>query len=372
MKYSRILISRVLWAVLIGTLASCDQPTASRPPVIEVVVDTAKLESYKPKRSFVGRLEAEQDINIQAKVSGYLVAKKFRPGDIVQAGDLLFEIEKDRFDAEHAQALADVSRAHANVTVAQQNHNRGKRLLSTGAISRAQWDDLTARLLEGEASLKSSEAALKRTSINLNNTSIVAPITGRIGRSDQTVGDLVGPESGALTTLVSVDRMQATFKVSERIMLEPVTNQDDASQFDVYVQLSNNEVYPHTGHIDYVANRIDEKTGTIEVRATIPNPDGMLRPGQYVRVKVQSAGEIDVLMVPQAAVQADQAGPFVLVVNNSNQVTREEVLLGDRIMSQVIVQGGLEAGERVIVKGLQKVRPGQTVRVQHASSFNQE
>lgn len=349
-------------------LFACGKPPAPPMPLIEVVTSTVQLHPYKQKATFVGRLEAEQDVELQAKVGGYLVARSFREGDLVKEGQLLYQIERDSYAAELAMAEADLARATANFMVASQNYERGKKLVGTGVISASQMDELTAKLLETEAAQASAKATLDRAKLNLLNTEIHAPISGRIGRSRVAVGDLIGPNAGPLTTLVNAEVMRATFQISERLLLDSVRavaahTTPAANELQVYVELANNTRYPHAGRIDYIAPRVDPKTGTVEMRALIPNPDGLLRPGQYVRVVVQAPSDTQALMVAQAAILADQKGAYVMVVNPDNTVARRDVTLGDRVGENVVVEAGVEAGDRVIVMGLQKVRPGQPVKV---------
>jgi len=367
---SRTFAAGILLAAL---LAGCGKPQPAQMPVMEVVTDTVMLHPYKQKATFVGRLEAEQDVAIQAKVSGYLVAREFREGDRVKAGALLYKIEKDSYAADLAKAEADLASATANFMGASQNFERGKKLVKNGVVSASQMDDLTARLLESEAAQASAKATLDRAKLNLSYTEIHAPISGRIGRSAAAVGDLIGPNSGELTTLVNSEIMRATFQISERLLLDSARMVKErtvpaASELEVYVELANNSRYPHAGKIDYVANRVDPKTGTVEMRAVIPNPDGLLRPGQYVRVVVQAPTETQALMVPQAAIMADQKGPYLLEVKPDNTVARHDVKLGDRANENVVVEAGVEPGDRVIVMGLQKVRPGQLVKVRDVNA----
>ena len=353
-----------------GLLQACaDDPPP--PPMVEVVVDTVVLDPYQPKASFVGRLHARDDVSIQARVSGYLLAHSFKEGEVVNAGDLLYQIDPAEFEAQMARARADLAKARANQAVADRNYHRGEELLPDGNISASEMDQLTANKLDADASVESAKANIKTAQVNLSFTRILAPITGRIGRNKFSTGDLVGPNSGTLTTLVSVDPIQVLFQLSEAQYVTNVVQRigsestqaladSDMSDLRVLLELTNRQFYPEVGHIDYVANRISEDTGTLEARALIPNPYGHLVPGQYVRVVLESETLIEALFVPQAAVQADQQGNFVLLVENG-VVRRRNVVLAERVDDRVVARQGVEEGDVVIVRGLQQVRPGQPV-----------
>lgn len=341
------------------------------PPPVEVVTDVVRLEPYQPKTSFVGRLHAQEDVTIQAKISGYMVSRNFREGELVQVGDLLYAIDPAEFEAQVARAEADVAKAKANQAVAQRNYSRGKELLPQGAISASEMDRLTAAKLDTDAGIASAAAQLKTAEVSLSYTRILAPISGRIGRSEYSPGDLIGPNSGPLTTLVSIDPIQALFQVSEAIYVASISERTGKESqnlnnltwedIEVSLELTDRTFYPMVGKIDYFSNRISDDTGTMEARALIPNPRGLLVPGQYVRVILERTALVEGVFVPQAAVQADQQGSFVLLVDSVNTVQRRNVALGDRVEENVLVKTGLEAGEQVIVRGLQLVRPGQVV-----------
>ena len=361
---------RAVVAAAIGLLLACAEDLPP-PPMVEVVVDEATLEPYQPKASFVGRLHAQDDVTIQAKVSGYLASREFREGDLVNAGDLLYVIDPAEFEAQVARAEANLAKARANQAVAQRNFSRGQELLPQGAISASEMDQLTAAKLEADAEIASARAQVKTAEVNIGYTRILAPISGRIGRSEYSTGDLIGPDSGPLTTLVSIDPIQALFQVSEAFWVASVTpaqskgasNLSDLGlgNVEVSLELSNRQYYPLVGKIDYFANRISDDTGTLEARALIPNPRGILFPGQYVRVVLERTKLVEAVFVAQAAVQADQQGNFVLVVDGLKQVQRRNVVLGERVDDKVVVRQGLVDGEQVIVRGLQLVRPGQVV-----------
>lgn len=357
--------------VCLSLVLACSQEVPAPPPV-EVVVAEATMEPFQPNTAFVGRLHAQDDVTIQARVSGYMVSRDFREGDFVQAGDLLYAIDSAEYQAQLARAEADLARSKATQAASQRNFKRGQELLPQGAISASEMDQLTAAKLEADADVLAARAQIKTAEVNLSYTEIHAPIAGRIGRSEFSPGDLIGPNSGPLTTLVSMDPIQALFQVSEAIYVgsittfgepEGVQNPNDLSWDDIEVtlELTNRQFYPLVGKIDYFANRISDDTGTMEARALIPNPRGMLVPGQYVRVILERTELVEALFVPQASVQADQQGSFVLEVDAANTVVRHNVALGQRLDDKVLIQTGLDAGDQVIVRGLQLVRPGQVV-----------
>jgi membrane fusion protein (multidrug efflux system) len=358
--------------LLAALLAGCSQEPPP-PPVVEVVVDEVVLDPYQPKSSFVGRLHAIDDVSIEAQVTGYLLARPFKEGDFVEAGQVLFEIDPAVFEAQVARAKADLARARATQANAERNFRRGKELVPDGNISESEMDRLKAAKLEADAGVAAAEAALKTAEVNLGYTTIRAPISGRVGRSTHATGDLVGPTSGVLTTLVSVDPIYAIFQLSEATFVQIIVermgqpgarnlNDIDLSDLVVRLELRSGVFYPEIGRIDYFSNRIAEDTGTLEARAVVPNPYGLLVPGQYVRVEIVQEELSEALFVPQAAVQADQQGSFVLVVEGGI-VQRRNVVLDERVEDKIVVLQGVERGEQVIVRGLQQVRPGQPVNI---------
>ncbi len=347
--------------------AACAEQ-APPPRVAEVVVDEVFEKPYQPRTSYVGRLHARHDVTILARVTGYLRSRDFREGDIVEEGDILYTIESSEYEADLARARADLAAAVANQANAERNYNRGLELLPKGAISQSAMDDLTAKKLDADARIESAKAQITSAEVDLDFTVIRAPLSGRIGRSRVSPGDLVGPTSGLLTTLVSIDPIQALFQITESTYVSAVTERmttahdlDTVRNIEVRLELTNGITYPEVGQLDYLANRVDDTTGTLEARALIPNPQSLLVPGQYVRVILQNTNTLTGQFMPQAAVQADQQGSFVLVVNSGGVVERRNVELGARFDDMVRVLHGVETGDRVIVRGLQQVRPGMPV-----------
>jgi membrane fusion protein (multidrug efflux system) len=362
----------------IALLAACARE-APAPPMIEVVVDTVVREPYQPIYRHVGRLQAENDVAIQARVPGYLLSRDFREGELVTAGDVLYTLDASEFEAALARAKADLAAARANEANAQVNYQRGQELLPKGAISQSEVDNLIAKKRDAEARIEAAEAQVTSARVNLSFTKIRAPITGRIGSSTVSVGDLVGPTSGNLTTLVSIDPIDAQFQISEATYVTAIGESlsrdrelEIRNRIEVTLELSTGVTYPEVGHVYYLANRIDQATGTLEARARIPNPNSALVPGQYVRVVLRDTELNEGLFLPQSAVQADQQGSFVLTVTEEGMVERHNVTLGERREDKVLVHAGVEEGDQVIVRGLQQVRPGMVVQSKPIAGLEQQ
>jgi membrane fusion protein (multidrug efflux system) len=364
-------LAALLLAVML--LSACSREEPAR-PMVEVVVDTVVEEPYQHVYRHVGRLQAVNDVAIQARVTGYLKTQDFKEGELVNAGEVLYTIDASETDAALARAKAELTAAQALQANAQGNFQRGQDLFPKGAIPKSEMDNLSAQKRDADARIEAAEAQVTSAEVNLGYTTIRAPITGRIGYSSVSVGDLVGPNSGNLTTLVSIDPIEARFQISEANYVAALGNdlskQRDKSQIghiEVTVELTNGLVYPEVGRITYIDNRINQTTGTLEARASIPNPHSALVPGQYVRVLLTDTELSSGLFIPQSAVQADQQGSFVLAVDSNGTVVRHNVDLGERRDDRVLVRSGVVEGEQVIVRGLQQVRPGLTVKTKSVS-----
>ncbi|WP_250657781.1 efflux RND transporter periplasmic adaptor subunit [Alkalimarinus coralli] len=366
---NRSWIAPLVFACL--TVTGCgDNSASSQPdksaPLPSVVVTTVSSESINPSRRFIGRTEAVEDVQIKARVSGYLLSMNFAEGQDVKKGDLLFEIDPKPYQTEVSRLSAEVSRQQASLTNAKRNFRRGNELIEKGFISAMEMDDLISRRDQAKASLESSEAALETAKLNLSYTKIVAPISGRIGRKSLSIGDLVSPESGVLVTIVTVDPMYVTFDVSEKLLTSE--NQKNNPSSDKVkklpipsIELPNGDMYPHKGKFDFIDNRVDPATGTVKVRAVFPNEKGLLIPGQYVTAVVTASEAQNAILIPQAAVSEDQQGYFAMVVDDKNTVQVRRVEMGDRVEVSWVVDKGLSEGDKVIVEGLQKVKKGQQV-----------
>jgi len=346
-------------------LAACDKPEEKKQEAPEVFVSIASEQPYRPQQGFNARIESKSDVNITAQVSGKLLAIHFKEGDQISAGDPLFDIDPAPYKAALSRAKAELAKAEANKQSAEKNFERGEKLVKDGYISGSEYDTLEARMLETAAAVESAKAAVESAQVDLEYTSIKASQDGRVGRARVAVGDVVSPQSGTLTTLVGQDGMEVVFQLPEKLLMA-VTKRDSkitVKDIVVAVTLSDGSEYAHTGTIDYFSNRVDATTGTLEARASLPNPEDQLRPGLYVRAMLRLKEPLQGLMIPQAAVQVDQRGTYVLAVDDNDSVTRINLITGERIGENVLVNSGLDVGARVIVRGVQKVRPGTKVTV---------
>ncbi|WP_372378843.1 multidrug efflux RND transporter periplasmic adaptor subunit VmeY [Vibrio natriegens] len=335
-----------------------------------VVTQDVIVIDYQPSKSYIGRIEAVEDTNITAQVSGYLKARHFDEGQMVAKGQLLYTIEPSSFEAQVASAKAALAQAKAALKKAELDHQRGKNLLPRGSISQSEFDALTAALLGARAELEAANAQLKLAEVNLSYTQIRAPFSGRISDTKVSTGDLVSPSSGVLTTLVSLDPVHTSFSVSERERLamgmDKVKGDGSAesSNVEVQLELENGEFFEHLGQLDFLGNRINTQTGTIAMRAIVTNPDHKLLPGQHIKVNLRDKNTRDVIVVPRRAVQTDLEGDFVMVTTEGNVAERRNVVLGPQVEQGIIIRDGLDQHDSVITQGLQRVRNGVEVSIQ--------
>ncbi len=338
-----------------------------------VVVEPVTVIDYQQGKQYVGRTEALEDVLITAQVSGYLKERFFTEGQLVEKGQLLFQIEPAAYEAKLASAQAAISQAEANLKKADLDFKRGQNLLPKGSISESEFDRLTAENLSAIAQLKAAKAQYHSAEVDLSYTSISAPFSGRISDSKVSLGDLVSPSSGVLTTLVSLNPMQTTFSLSERERLDLGIDYLDGSgegkgNVEVLLTLNNGEEYAHLGEVDYIGNRIDLNTGTIAMRAKFDNPDQRLLPGQHVQVFLREKIPVQKIVIPRRAVQSDLEGDFVMVLKEDNVAERRNVTMGPQTEQGIIIADGIDATDIVMTKGLQRVRNGITVRVEETEA----
>jgi membrane fusion protein, multidrug efflux system len=348
--------------VICGFVASA---AAQQTPPAAVPVGVVKAERRPVEKSldFVGRVEAVNRVEIRARVQGFLEAVLFKEGDPIKENDPLYRIEKGLFQAAVEQADGALTRSKAAKVLTEAQLGRAEDLLTKGAGTAVARDQALAADEQAKGQILSDQANLDTAKINLGYTEIVAPVSGRIGRTNITKGNVVGPDSGPLTVVVSQDPMYVTFPVSQRDFLRA---REDAHQIDLKaikakLRFADGRTYGQIGQINFVDVTVDRATDTVLVRATFPNPAGGLIDGQLVRVTLESGTPLEMVVVPQSALIADQEGVYVFVVEDGKALVKR-IKPGGESGTDTVVQEGLSGNEQVIVEGLQGVRPGISVK----------
>jgi membrane fusion protein (multidrug efflux system) len=329
-----------------------------------VPVSTVKVERKPVSQGwdFVGRIEAINKVEIRARVTGYLEDVLFKEGQMVQEGQPLYRIEKSLFEAAVQQAEGSAAQTKAAYDLAALNLDRAEQLLATSSGTAVARDQARAQVESAKGSMLIDQGKLKTAQTNLGYTDITAPVTGKISKTNVTRGNVVGPDSGSLTVIVSQDPMYVTFPVSQRTFLEVRQKGGvDVNSLKVTLRYSDGTTYGQEGTINFVDVLVDRSTDTILVRAVVPNPTGGLVNDLLMRVLVKGGTPEEQVLVPQAALIADQEGVYVFVVDGDKAAVRR-LKLGGESGTDVVVEQGLSGGEQVIVQGLQGVRPGAPVR----------
>lgn len=348
-------------------LSACDsgeKTGAEDRPLPSVVVEAVTAQDVASQADFVGRTEASQRVDVRARVSGTLLKRPFEEGGEVKEGAVLFEIDPAEFDADLLSAEAKLAKAQASLDENDRSLARYEVLLEREAASEAQYDIAKSKADQSRADVTAAQADVERAKLDLSYATITSPINGRSGISDVDVGNIIGPDSGVLVTVLDLDPMYVLFSVGERDYLNfmEAKKNGKTAEFTPQIRLANDKLYEFPGKVEVIDNKVDPATGTINVRLTFPNPDRILVPGQYVSVLLTGANPEKHIVIPQAAVQENQAGPFVLIVDGDGRVEARPVKTGDRIEDGVVVLDGLAEGETLVVEGIQKVRPGAEVQ----------
>ena len=354
-------------------------PAAQATPVSVATVVQSEVATWN---EFSGRLEAVERVDIRSRVAGTVEAVHFREGALVKAGDLLITIDPAPYQAEVDRADAQVFAAQSRLTNAKSNYERAKQLLQDHAISQKEYDDSLNAQSEADANLRAAKAQLQTARLSLGYTQVRSPVAGRIGKLEITTGNLVaaGPGAPVLTTLVSVSPIYASFDADESIVTHalrelPARASARAQIEKIPVQMGtvDDAATPIAGHLQLVDNQVDAKSGTVRVRAVFDNADGTLIPGQFAHLRMGTVKAEPALMINERAVGTDQSKKFVMVVGADNKASYREVTLGGNVDGLLIVNSGLKLGERVVVNGLQRVRPGALVAPQMvAMKFNED
>ncbi len=343
-----------------GKAAEAQTQAQAGPPVSAAVVVEKPVADTQ---EFSGRLEAVEHVEIRPRVSGFITAVNFKPGATVKKGDVLFVIDPRPFQAEAERADAAARSARAKAELAKLELNRAERLLGDKAIAQREYDASASAQKELEANARAAQAQYETAKLNLGYTRVVAPIDGRVSKAEITLGNLVDASS-VLTSVVSTDRIYASFDGDEDTYLRVRSQAHSGQPVTVRVGLANEEGFPHEGKLEFVDNQLDTRAGSVRMRATFANKDDVMAPGLFARVQIGGGSEKPALLISDRAVGTDQSHKFVFVVDKDGKAEYREVKLGPVVDGLRVVKAGLKPGEKIVVNGLQRVRPGSPITAQ--------
>lgn len=357
----------IICAVFVGCSRKAPQAAANAPEVLVTEVEPRDVPRVLER---VATLDGFINANINAQVQGYIISREYTEGSVVKIGDLLFQIDSRPFEAALAQAKGTLAKDKANQAKSDADEKRALDLFNKKVISDSERDTAIAAAASTRANVEADQAAVKQAEINLGYTKIVAPIEGVAGFANNQVGDLVGPSTGPLTTVSQIDPIKAVVTAGEGPFTDFVSRHPDPKERNEYVKtlqfeliLGNGEVYPQKGKFYALDRSLDVKTGSIRYYVTFPNPGGILRPGQFGKVRFIADMKKGAMVIPQEAVNELQGSYQVAVVDHNNKVSIRPVKMGERIGAMWEVTEGLKPGDRIVVQGLQKARDGSTVAV---------
>jgi len=352
--------------------AACGTAVAQGAPPPAVTVAPVVSRQVTATGDFIGRVGAIDKVDVVARISGFINERNFTEGQQVKTGDLLFRIEPDTYKAAVDQQTANLAKAKATEVNANLQLQRGQELVRNQNIPQSEVDQRAANAQAAHADVMQAQALLEQAKINLGYTEIRSPIDGRIGLANFTIGNLVSPSSGTLATIVSQDPIYVTFQASEADIIaykhRIAASADKNPHVTIHIKLPDGTVYPHPGLTNLLDVQVQSYTDTVLVRAQLPNPEGMLIPGGIVGVIVERGAPQSLLVIPQSAVQLDQAGHYVMVVGADKKVEQRRITTGVEQGRDIVVTEGLKQGELVIVEGVQKVHPGQVVATNLAAT----
>lgn len=355
----------LMFAATIGVICLAPQTFAQQgpaPQAVPVGVVTAERKPVAKSADFVGRVDAVDRVEVRARITGYLEQILFKEGDMIKQGAPLYTIEKGLFDAAVKQAEGALERSKAAKILTEVQLKRAEELLEKASGTAVARDQALAADQQAQGTILIDEANLNTARINLGYTDITSPITGKVGKTSLTKGNVVNPDSPPLTIIVSQDPMYVTFPVSQRDFQKARdSGKGDIGDVKVQLRFADDSVYDQLGQINFVNVTVDRATDTVMLRATFPNPKSTLVDGQLVRVTLESGKPDEKVVIPQGALIADQQGTYVFVVENDKAAIRR-VKPGGESGTNVVIEEGLSGGELVILEGLQSIRPGATVR----------
>ncbi len=370
----RIAIFVFLASIVFLLTSACSKRAKSRPFVPTVTVTPVQTVDLAHITHVVGQVVPIEQVKLVARVQGYLTARNFEAGSFVKKGQLLFQIQKDQYKADRELDVAKAIQAQAQYDYANIEYNRSSLLFKQNATSQTKLDEATMNKYLYDGVLKEAKADLTLADLNLSYTDIVAPFDGRVGMYTHSVGDLVDINSGTLAEVIMVDPIWVEFPYSESLFLailqekgsKPLPNVLDPNVntpgIFVKLTLSDGSQYPIEGTLDYINNKVNPATGTIQMRARFANPKQWLTSGAYVQVQIGKKTKVPEFIIPQSALQEDQAGTFVFVVNDKDMIDKRYITTGVMTASDITVTKGLSAEELVVTRGILLVKPGATVK----------
>jgi membrane fusion protein, multidrug efflux system len=340
-------------------------PAFAAAPLPAVTVTPVANQNIAPSFSNIGHVITINSVNVTPRVTAFIDQINVKEGSDVKVGQVLFTLQSAQYEAALETAQADLAAAKAALENAQLEYQRAASLRSTGFEAQSALDTAIATRNEDQANVLAAQAGVANAQLNLSYCTIVSPIAGRIGYIPPSVGDLVTPTTGTIATINQLNPIEVEFPVpsTSPILAAAIQAQNRplARTFSISIDLPDGQPYPFKGRIAFLDNQVDTSTGTVNVYADFPNPQGALLPGAYVNVKTAPARAQEALLVPVTAVQTDQDGNFVLVVGPDHKVAQQAVTVGDQIAQNYVVRSGLKAGQMVIVDGIQKVKVGDAV-----------
>lgn len=349
-----------------GALYGCSQKTEAQgpPPAAPVTVAAPLAERIVDWDDFTGRFEATSSVEVRARVGGFIQSVHFRDGDFVQRGQLLFTLDQRPAQAALASARASLTQAQAQLALATTNLTRSQGLLASQAVSQAEVDTNTGAVESAQAAVAAAQAAVRARQLDLEFTRVTAPASGRVSDRRVDPGNVVAGGSSAadvLTTIVSSSPIYFVFEGSEALLLKYQRDARAGRSAPVRIRLQDESDFSRSGTLDFTDNAVDAASGTIRLRAVIPNGDGFLKPGMFAQARVAGAGAYDALLVPDSAVGTDQARRVVSVVNADGTVTQTPVQLGPLVDGLRAIRSGIKPTDRIIIEGLQRAMPGAKV-----------
>jgi RND family efflux transporter MFP subunit len=370
-RFFRIWFNSIVLITIVTLFSGCSKSgtegLTSGPP--EVLVTEPVQQDIPVVREWIGSLDGSVNADVRARVSGYVISQNYKEGTVVKQGDLLFQIDPSVYEAAVEQAKAGLAQAQANQLQTEQTEQRETQLFEQKVESAQNRDNAVQSNTAAKAAVKAQEATLRQAELNLEFTKITAPIGGVVGIANPGIGDLVGPgDANPLATVSTVDPIKVYFQISEQDYLKVAQDRVEANGTNpgwpppVQIILADGTLYPRQGKFSAVDRQVDNQTGTIRLAALFPNPDNILRPGQFVRVRVTVRTLHGALLVPQRAVNEMQTSFELAVVGADNKAEIRTVKVGERVGSLWVVEDGLKPGERVVVEGLQKVRDNEPVK----------